>query len=333
MTTQIKVRCPDPPDVHPRTVIPQTLVRLANCQAGVLTREQVTAHGVSGDVLGRLSRSGEWRRLGRAVFATSSGAPGWETLAWAGVLLGGDRARLGPEASGHLHGLVAAAPEPVDVLVPFGQPVRVQGPWSFSQERPGVRSARVTGSPPRLLAAEAVLDLADVRTESEVVDLLLRATQRRLVSVTGLATALDHRSLHRHRRLMEKLLADVGEGVESLLELDYLRDVERAHHLPVGRRQRYRGGLRYRTDVGYDDFSLLVELDGRLGHDGAGRFRDMWRDNEFALRALTTLRYGWPDVVERPCLVARQVWTVLSGRGYPDAFVRCRRCRLAPALR
>jgi hypothetical protein len=318
--------------MHPRASVPPTLLTLAGYQADVVTREQVVAHGLSRDVLGRLSRSGEWRRLGRGVFMTRPGPPPWEALAWAGVLVGGDRARLGPEASGHLIGLVAAPPEPVDVLVPLGRSVRVQGPWRFSQERPGVRSARVTGSPPRLLAAETVLDLTSACTEGQLVDLVVRATAQRLVTTAGLAAALGHRSRHRHRRLLQTLLVDVGEGLESPLELHYLRDVERAHGLPKGSRQRYRGGLRHRTDVGYDDFGLLVELDGRLGHDGAGRFRDMRRDNEFALRALTTLRYGWPDVVDRPCDVALQVATVLTSRGWTGPFGRCRRCERVPDL-
>ncbi len=312
--------------MHPRTAVPSALTQLAACQAGVLTREQIIAYGLSKDVLARLTRSGGWRRLGRGVFSTESGSPEWESLAWAGVLVGGDQARLGPEASGYLHGLIPQAPDPIDVLVPIGRTVRVQGPWRFIQERPGARSARATGSPPRLLVADTVLDLAWPCSEGQVVDLVVRATARRLVTTAGLTTALGQRSRHPHRRLLQTLLADVAKGVESPLELRYLRDVERAHGLPDGQRQRYRGGLRHRTDVGYDEFGLLVELDGRLGHEGAGRFRDMRRDNEFILRALLTLRYGWPDVVDRPCEVAFQIATVLADRGWTGLFSRCHRC-------
>jgi hypothetical protein len=118
-------------------------------------------------------------------------------------------------------------------------------------------------------------------------------------------------------------------GVESELELRYLRDVERAHRLPEGNRQCYRGALRHRSDVGYDAFALLVELDGRLGHEGAGRFRDYRRDNDFALRQLLSLRYGWFDVVDRPCAVAFQVGSVLVSRGWRGVPERCDRCRNA----
>lgn len=44
------------------------------------------------------------------------------------------------------------------------------------------------------------------------------------------------------------------------------------------------------------DYGLLIELDGRIGHTGDGRFRDMRRDNAAATDGLATLRYGWHDV-------------------------------------
>jgi hypothetical protein len=70
----------------------------------------------------------------------------------------------------------------------------------------------------------------------------------------------------------------------------------------------------------------LVELDGRLGHEGMDRFRDMERDNRFALVDWTTLRYGWYDVVERPCEVATQVAQLLMSRGWPGTPTCCPRC-------
>jgi hypothetical protein len=58
------------------------------------------------------------------------------------------------------------------------------------------------------------------------------------------------------------VLVDVRDGVRSPIELDYLRDVERAHGLPVGQRQFARRNTE--ADVYYTDYGLLVELDGRL---------------------------------------------------------------------
>ena len=42
----------------------------------------------------------------------------------------------------------------------------------------------------------------------------------------------------------------------------------------------------------------------------------MWRDNQAALDALLTLRYGSIDVCGRPCAVAVQVGAALVARGW-----------------
>ncbi|HEY6741586.1 MAG TPA: hypothetical protein VI110_04440, partial [Lapillicoccus sp.] len=48
----------------------------------------------------------------------------------------------------------------------------------------------------------------------------------------------------------------------NAMELRYVRDVERAHGLPAGRRQRPApGGGPERHDVAYDEQQVLVELD------------------------------------------------------------------------
>jgi hypothetical protein len=154
--------------------------------------------------------------------------------------------------------------------------------------------------------------------------------QRRMTTPERLRSRLGQRSRHAHRALLVNMLADVAEGAESPLELRYLRTVERPHGLPRGDRQNSRAGLRYIRDVLYDEFALLVELDGRDGHSDVGRFRDMNRDNLHALRDELTLRFGWFDIAARACLVAFQVFTVLSRRGYDSPFRRCLNCRGVP---
>lgn len=121
-------------------------------------------------------------------------------------------------------------------------------------------------------------------------------------------------------------LDDVAAGAHSLLELLYLRDVERRHGLPRGRRQRpvQRGGQREWTDVSYDEYATLVELDGRLGHsEVAEAWRDMRRDNAAALAGEAALRYGWADVTGRPCEAAGEVGAVLRSRGWTGLPRRC----------
>lgn len=316
--------------VHRRQQVPEGLRRLAALQGGVVSRQQVLGHGLSDHVIARLVTGETWTPLGPGVYATAPGPSPWEGLAWAGVLLGGPAARLGPQASGFLHGLTAEPPATVDVLVPPTGPYRTAGPWQFIRETAGVRSARAPGSPPRLPLEDTVIDLTAVSDPRGVVQLVTRAVQSRRTQASRLAVVLDERRRHPHRRLMQALLGDVAAGAESPLELTYLRDVERAHGLPRGLRQASRRGLPYASDVGYDEWCLLVELDGRLGHEGEGRFRDMQRDNRFALTGLLTLRYGWIDVLDRPCLVAAQVTAALISRGWSGLPSRCPRCRHVP---
>ena len=232
------------------------------------------------------------------------------------------------QAAGLLHGLVTEERKPIVVLVPHCRPVRDEWPWEFVRERVGTRSPGRRGSPPRISIEDTVLDLAAASSETEVIGWVTSAIQTRRTTARRLRQALDSRARCRHRALLRAILADVSEGAESPLEVTYLREVERRHELPRGRRQQ-RSGHAVR-DVVYEEQALVVELDGRLGHDGAGRFKDMWRDNAAAVVGETTLRYGWHDVTDRPCLVARQVAQILGLRGWTGSFAPCSRCRLVP---
>lgn len=313
-----------------RITVSVELARLAEIQARVVTTEQAVGLGQTRHSLARLVGDGKWQRLASGLYLTVPTAADFDALAWGGVLLGGNGARLGPRASSHLHGLVKTSPETIDVLVTPERRIRVAGPWQFARDCSSGRSTRVVGLPPRLGVDDTVIDLAGLMSADDVVGLVTQAVSSRRTTSKRLLTNLRRRGRHPHRALLEAMLADVADGAESPLELLYLRDVERPHGLPIGRRQRSRLGLRYCTDVGYDAYALLAELDGRDGHEGVGRFRDMRRDNRFAAGGLVTLRYGFYDVVHHPCAVAGQVWAVLADRGYPDAFERCSRCLNTP---
>lgn len=104
-----------------------------------------------------------------------------------------------------------------------------------------------------------------------------------------------------------------------MLECGYLLRVERAHGLPRADRQRHErtgDGVVYR-DIAYRAHDLLVELDGRLGHDlSRDRWDDMDRDLLAATGRMLTLRLGWRHVEETPCRTAARLATVLQHRGW-----------------
>jgi len=328
----IRALRPQTLDVKARQELPVALTQLADAQAGMVTREQIRLLGGSEAMMRRLLEEGWWQSLARGVYLTSPSAPSWNGLAWAGVLLGGDGARLGPRASGFLHGLNTEPPRPVDVLVPIGRSARIAGEWQFSRERPGARSPRSVKAPPRLTLEDTVLDLSAAADEADLVALVTTSVQARKTTPRRLLNAMEQRSRYRHRKLLADILGDVAAGAESPLEMKFLHDVERPHGLPRGNRQQRRHGLPYLSDVGYDEYQVLVELDGRTGHDGVGRFRDLNRDNQFALLKWMTLRYGWFDIVHRPCVVAFQIAAALAARGWYGLPTRCRHCLNATDL-
>ena len=312
--------------MHRRIDPSDQLLGLAAEQGGVVAAEQLILLGFSLRSAERLVNQRSWARLATGVYHLGVGEPSWDGLAWAGVLLGGPRARLGFEAAGHLWKLVDEPPTDITVLVPHGRPLADRGCWVFRQERPGARSARSPGSPPRTTIEDTVVDLCSQAEAHALPGLLTRAVQGNTTAQRILARVED-RARVSQRQLLRQVLGDVAQGAESPLELRYLNDVERPHGLPRAKRQvRSRGGKEIR-DLRYDDWATIVELDGRVHI--AGRFRDMERDNAALMGGDVTLRYGWPDVTERPCAVAWEVAALLIRRGWTGVPTRCHHCALA----
>jgi very-short-patch-repair endonuclease len=101
--------------------------------------------------------------------------------------------------------------------------------------------------------------------------------------------------------------------------------VERAHRLPVARRQAAlrRGPRSQYLDNLYEDQRVAVELDGRAAHPAQNRWADIHRDNFFARYGIITLRYNWSDVTGRPCQVAAELSAILRGQGWPGSAQPC----------
>lgn len=281
-----------------------------------MSREQLIALGASDRVIARMVAAGELTRVVRGVYTTSHG--GWLQLAWAGVLAGGASAVVGGEAAAHLHGLVPDAPATIRLYV---DDRRVQHPaWQMVRS-----SRRGVGDPPRTRMAQTVLDCAGSLSPGDLVILTAQAMRRRPEVAAEIEGLLAHSKWQPQRRLITDVVGAVRQGAESPFELRYLQDVEKAHGLPRARRQaRVSGGRR--VDVWYQDYALVVELDGRAYHRGAAVWRDMDRDNDHTLMGIFTMRFGWHQVVTSPCRVAATVAAALHSRGWPSAPTPCPRC-------
>ncbi|HMR48744.1 MAG TPA: type IV toxin-antitoxin system AbiEi family antitoxin domain-containing protein [Arachnia sp.] len=300
----------------PKKVVHPELESLIHAQDGVFTLRQCEGLGGSVEMLRRLVRDGRFHRVANGLYCTTA-TPSWSGLAWGGLLLGCQFAVLGGRAAAHLYRF-GAPPDIIDVWTPAR--TRVPGPWRF---RRGVRPGR--GEPVRVSPEDAALEVAAEQDPDAVEATLLDALRSRHVGVKQLRIRLAELPNLRHRVLIDEILSLGAEGVESVLEAHYLRLVEKAHRLPAGTRQ-VSVSIGTRSDVAYLELGVLVELDGRLGHEGTGAFRDADRDNAHALEGWVTLRFGWRDVVRNPCRVARLVAVALQRRGWTGDIRSCRRC-------
>ncbi|MDY6810921.1 MAG: hypothetical protein SW127_18225 [Actinomycetota bacterium] len=188
--------------------------------------------------------------------------------------------------------------------------------------------------PPRVRFEDAVLDVAAAAaSEMRAIALLADAVGSRRTTACRLLSTSKKRPWMRRRALIEDVLGDVRDGTCSVLEHGYLTRVERVHGLPTPSRQEPTGVGRHGfRDIDYAELSVIVELDGRMGHDdAAARDRDMERDLDAVVDAdKVTLRVGWGQVFDRPCVTAAKIARVLQRRGWTGSVVRCPECSDVP---
>ena len=297
-------------------------------QGGVVSRSQARAGGVSKRQLDRHSHTGRWQRIFPGVYATFSGPVPWSSLLWAVVLRAGPGAVLSHDTAAELSGLIDRRSATIHVTVPWRRAPRpIPGVLIHRCDQIGSRS-HPTRVPPQTRIEETVVDLTQSCDRmDDAIAWLARAVGSRLTTSERLRAALDGRPRLRWRRSLAAALGDVAGGSHSLMELRYLRTVERAHRLPRSERQVRRDGpgpTRY-DDVRYRRFATRVELDGRAAHPEHERWRDMDRDNQAVAEGDRVLRYGFGEVSSVPCRIAAQVASVLRACGWKGRPRRCRR--------
>jgi very-short-patch-repair endonuclease len=319
-------------------------------QAGVVTRAQVRAAGLSDGALRYQVLSGRWQRVYPAIYATFFGRLPRESRWWAAVLYGGDSAVLSHQTAAAAAGLIGGPPpgcgpgasnsapsgsrassdpgdEPViHITVPKTRKVRPQPGLRIHRSERVELAKHPTRLPPQTRVEETILDLTQgERSLERVFGWLTSGCGRRLTTPARLRSVLAQRQRLRWRDELTHALSDVALGCHSPLELRYLRQVERAHALPTGSRQSRgdQNGRRLCRDVHYRQWRTIVELDGRVAHPVENRWRDLHRDNAAVAEGDRVLRYGWRDVLRNACHVAGQVAATLQRAGWPGAPRAC----------
>jgi hypothetical protein len=348
----------------------RAVTALAASQDGVLSRRRALGLGMSAKAIRCRVESGRWQRVypvvpgaravsgqgcptdmgagpamgrgdQRGIYATFSGPIGRRARLWAAVLVCGDGAVLSHESAAELWGLSERPAQgydgPVHVTVPRGRRlcppagIVVHHSSRLDSTRHPVRR------PPRTRVEETVVDLAQgARSIDQASGLIAEAVRRRLTTHERIIAAMGARGRLRWRRQLLESCGMVEEGAHSLLELRYVRRVERPHGLPTAVRQaRLKTGDRILyVDNRYEGYRARVELDGQRGHTGDGVLRDVWRDNRAAIEGDMPLRLGWDDVELRACESAAVIAKVLIDGGWDGWVTGCGYgCRADATLR
>jgi hypothetical protein len=292
--------------------------KIARRQAGAITRQQLLDAGLNTKLISRRLKHGRWQQLYRGVYAVFTGPPGRDTWLWAAVLRAGPGALLSHLTAAELHGLIDNPAEAIFVTVPSTRRIRTPGIIVRMSGRVG-EAGQPGREPPRTNVEETVFDLIELALNfDDACGWITRAVGRRLSTEKKLRAAMSARKKMRWRAELGDVLAAAGDGIHSVLEYRYLRDVERAHGLPRSRHQVrvvIAGKAAYR-DAYYDEYQLAVELDGRLAHPDDERWRDNHRDNQAGARGIQTTRYGWRDVYGHACETALLQAQILRQRGW-----------------
>jgi hypothetical protein len=306
--------------------IPAACLELADRQSGVISRQQALAAGLPSEVIDRQLRNDRWQSLQFGVYSIYTCVPQRDAVLWAAVLRAGRDAVLSHQTAAEVLRIVDRQSSLIHVTIPVQRQVQ-RIPEMVIHRSGRVRDARhPTMLPPCTRVEDTVLDLTAQTANFDIaVSAACAACQRRLTTADLLLSAMSKRERQRWRGELTSALADIGDGVHSLLEYRYVNWVERPHQLPRASRQAkvVCGPRTWYLDNLYREYGLCVELDGQEANPQERRWLDIRRDNAAAAEGLVTLRYGWADVNRRPCQTAAQLDAVLQESGWTGSARPC----------
>lgn len=268
--------------------------RLAEVQAGVVSRAQLYAAGLSRGEVRANVRAGRWARLGAHCIRTSTGAMTRQAIWWSAVLEAGPRAFLDGETALIAAGLEHYDGKRVRVSVPRGARIRHRNTTvDIRQTRRWdphdlVEGTGVPRSRPEVAAIRAALW---ARSDRQATLVLTMSVQQGITVVAKLAEELLRIRRDRRRALIQTVLLDLIGGASSMGELDVLKGC-RQRGLPEPDMQvlRRTSTGSYYLDFRWRRWGVVLEVDG-IQHAWVQQIvPDALRQNSVALTGDTVLR-------------------------------------------
>lgn len=297
-------------------------------QDGVVSRQQLLALGATDNDIRRMVRRKELTRAHPGVFVNHTGQLNRQQREWVAVLA------AWPAALARESALPIAQNGVIHIAVDQRRDVQVPDRVVIHRTKHLDQRADLSRRPPCVHLEHALIDVMAARLAGDNVPaafrVLTEVAHTRRTNPERLLSTLDARHRVPHRTTIRALLIDLRDGACSVLERGYLHRVERAHGLPRGSRQHTSRATGNRTDkdVRYDDYGVIVELDGRAFHDNPlARDDDARRDlAELATADAVTARVTYGLVFRDTCRTAAWVARVLHRHGWRGPFRRCAAC-------
>lgn len=269
------------------------VARLAVRQEGIVSRPQVYAAGVTRWEVRAELTAGRWRRTGPQTLSLVTGPLTQPATHWVAVLEGGPRAFLDGASSLVAGGLRKFEVDTVRVSVPRGARIRRVAGIDVRQTRRWAADDLATGPgvPRSRNEVAAVRGALWARSDAQAALLLTMPVQQGLTTPERLGREALRIRRDRRRRLVHAVVLDLLQGVRSLGEREFARECRR-RGLPEPTRQVVRRAANgtYYLDVVWEDWGLVVEIDG-IHHAWAQNLvQDALRQNDVTLEGATVLR-------------------------------------------
>jgi hypothetical protein len=267
--------------------------------------------------------SGRWQVPSPGVVVMHSGPISSAQQLWVDLLCCGRGAVLAGLTAAVADGLTGIQPSRPQLLVPHRRQVTDRQDLDVhSSTRLGTADVHPLKRPERTRGPRSFVDGASwASTNAEARTILAAGVQQRLVRANDMLRVVDAVPNLRRRKLIRLTLRDIGGGAHSLPELDFTQ-LCRDFDLPLPSRQVIRldsSGRRRWLDVCWDEFGLVIEIDGLFHMEASRWWSDMWRGNEHAVRLEGVLRYPSFAIRDEPERVATQVAAALRARGWADS--------------
>jgi very-short-patch-repair endonuclease len=297
----------------------QAIRGVALAQYGAFSSRQVHEHGGSWELIRSRVERHAWDRPEPGVYLLPGAPDIWRQRLWVALLVAGEGAVVSHRSAAALWGLPGFSEAPIEILAGHGlknhRPPR--GRFRESRALPASHTTTVWGIPVTTIE-RTLFDIAgtvDPRLADRAIEFALarRLTNRERLWAVWSEIAAPGRP---GTRAMRKLLMKRAPGYvakESELEIRFSELLEAAG-IEQPEWQRDLGGEAWigRVDAVFRKERLIVELDGRVGHDGfLNTIRDRERDNEFGALGFRTLRFTWEQLVTRPGWVIKTVRAAL----------------------